>query len=98
MRAIARAPPTISTRDPSAQLYVAFQPLHLQVRAIDGAVFWIETEAAATIGSIKQSIMNARGIDVIMQKLICAGKLLQDESTPEMCGITERDFLVLVTT
>ena len=97
MRAIARAPPTISTRDPSAQLYVAFQPLHLQVRAIDGAVFWIETEAAATIGSIKQSIMNARGIDVIMQKLICAGKLLQDESTPEMCGITERDFLVLVT-
>ena len=97
MRAIARAPPTISTRDPSAQLYVAFQPLHLQVRAIDGAVFWIETEAAATIGSIKQSIMSARGIDVIMQKLICAGKLLQDESTPELCGITERDFLVLVT-
>ena len=41
--------------------------------------------------------MSARGIDVIMQKLICAGKLLQDESTPELCGITERDFLVLVT-
>ena len=71
--------------------------LQLQVRSVDGAVFWVETDLTATIGSIKQSIMNARGIDVIMQKLICAGKLLGDESTPEMCGITERDFLVLVT-
>ena len=71
--------------------------LNLQVRSIDGAVFWVETESTATIGSIKQSIMSARGIDVIMQKLICTGKLLADESTPELCGITERDFLVLVT-
>ena len=69
----------------------------LQVRGVDGAVFWVDTEATATIGSIKQSIMAARGIDTVMQKLICAGKLLADESTPELYGVTEQDFLVLVT-
>ena len=31
------------------------------------------------------------------QKLICVGKLLPDDSTPALCGVSERDFLVLVT-
>ena len=41
--------------------------------------------------------MELRGIDVIMQKLICAGRILQDEATLLDSGFTERDFLVLVT-
>ena len=64
---------------------------------MDGSVFWVDTDSHATVGSIKQSIMASRGIDIVMQKLICAGKLLQDESTPELSGVTENDFLVLVT-
>ena len=71
--------------------------MRLQVRSIDGSVFWVDTSTTATIGSIKQSIQSARGIDVIMQKLICVGRLLADDSTPELYGISERDFLVLVT-
>eukprot|EP00326_Haptolina_ericina_P020171 CAMPEP_0181179834 /NCGR_PEP_ID=MMETSP1096-20121128/6474_1 /TAXON_ID=156174 ORGANISM="Chrysochromulina ericina, Strain CCMP281" /NCGR_SAMPLE_ID=MMETSP1096 /ASSEMBLY_ACC=CAM_ASM_000453 /LENGTH=383 /DNA_ID=CAMNT_0023268215 /DNA_START=734 /DNA_END=1882 /DNA_ORIENTATION=+ len=71
--------------------------LRLQVRSVDGAVFWVDTEVTATVGSIKQSIMELRGIDVVMQKLICAGRLLADDSTPEIGRITEMDFLVLVT-
>ena len=71
--------------------------LQLQVRSLDPTVFHISTEASATILSIKQSIMTARGIDVIMQKLICKGALLQDDARVEECNITENDFLVLVT-
>ena len=72
-------------------------PFSLQVRSLDPQVFHIETHSSDTILSIKQSIMNARGIDVIMQKLICKGALLADDSRVEECAITEDDFLVLVT-
>ena len=71
--------------------------MRLQVRQMDGAVFWVTTEKTATVASIKQSIQEQQGIDVIMQKLICAGRLLPDDVTPELSGISERDFLVLVT-
>ena len=70
--------------------------MRLEVRQMDGAVFWVTTEETATVASIKHSIQEQQGIDVIMQKLICAGRLLVDDSTPELSGITERDFLVLV--
>ena len=71
--------------------------LRLQVRPVDGTVFLVAREVTSSIASIKQSIQEQRGIDVIMQKLICAGRLLPDDSTLELCGISERDFLVLVT-
>lgn len=79
---------------PSCKSSSAFQ---LQVRMLDGGAFWVEAERTTTIRSIKQSIMAARGIDVIMQKLICGGRLLHDDFTLEDMRITEREFLVLVT-
>ena len=68
-----------------------------QVRSLDATVFHVDTDADATVASIKQSIMAARGIDTIMQKLICKGALLSDDARVEECHITEDDFLVLVT-
>lgn len=63
--------------------------------ATEGDAFWIEALQTSTIKAIKQSIMNARGIDVIMQKLVCAGRLLSDDTTLD--GISSQSFLVLVT-
>ena len=71
--------------------------MHLQVRNVDGSVFWVEAHTSSTVASIKRSIQEQCGIDVVMQKLICTGKLLSDDMTPELSGISERDFLVLVT-
>ena len=79
---------------PSCKSSSGFQ---LQVRMLDGGAFWVEAEKGTAVRSIKQSIMAARGIDVIMQKLICGGRLLQDDFTLDDMRITERDFLVLVT-
>ncbi|KAL1525715.1 hypothetical protein AB1Y20_020559 [Prymnesium parvum] len=71
--------------------------MQLQVRQVDGTAFWVKAELDATVVSVKQTIMELRGIDVVMQKLICAGRLLLDELTLELCNVTPRDFLVLVT-
>ncbi len=94
-----RGPPPSSERLPKAPPAeaAAGAVLKLQVRSLDPTVFHIETEPTATILSIKQSIMAARGIDTIMQKLICKGALLADDSRVDECRITEDDFLVLVT-
>ena len=73
------------------------QSLRLQVRTLEGEAWWLTTDPLSTWLSIKQKIMELRGIDVIMQKLICAGRILQDEATLLDSGFTERDFLVLVT-
>ena len=85
---------------PSHKAWMAAQSegkLRLQIRSIDGGVFWVDTQPDAPIVTIKQAIQETHGIDVIMQKLICMGRVLNDEATPAACSVTERDFLVLVT-
>uniref|UniRef100_A0A7S4BF29 UV excision repair protein RAD23 n=1 Tax=Chrysotila carterae TaxID=13221 RepID=A0A7S4BF29_CHRCT len=71
--------------------------MRLQVRCMDGDAFWVNTSQDATVASIKESIAEQRGIDVIMQKLICTGRVLQDEALVSAYDLSECDFLVLVT-
>ena len=72
-------------------------PLQLQVRTMDGDAFWISTDMRATVLSCKLSIQEARGMHACMQKLVCLGRVLADESQLDRYLITDCDFLVLVT-
>ncbi|KAG5645180.1 hypothetical protein DXG03_006698 [Asterophora parasitica] len=56
----------------------------------------IEVEGSDTIAVLKQKIQESQKHDVATQKIIYAGKILDNEKTVESFGIKEKDFLVLM--
>jgi len=73
------------------------EAVRVHVRTLEGEHFHIHTTLHSTVAAIKEAIHKARGIDLIMQKLIWEGTIMHDEAIPEASLFTEGRFLVLVT-
>lgn len=56
--------------------------------------FVIDAEPSETVGQVKDRIFEEKGWDVVQQKLIYSGKILQDDKTIESYSIEEKGFIV----
>lgn len=52
--------------------------MRLQVRTPEGDTLSVEATMESTFASMKESIRDMRGVDVIMMKLICNGRIMTD--------------------
>jgi UV excision repair protein RAD23 len=48
------------------------------------------------IASVKAKIQSDHGHQATSQKIIYSGKILADADTVQSCGVSEKDFLVLM--
>lgn len=48
------------------------------------------------IASVKSKIQSGHGHQASSQKIIYSGKILADTDTVQSCGVSEKDFLVLM--
>lgn len=70
--------------------------MKLTLRTLKQEQLDVEVEPSDTIIKVKEIIKNKYQHDVDSQRLIFAGKILDDAATVESYNITEKDFLVLM--
>lgn len=67
------------------------------VKNLKSEQFPLEIDPTQTVGEIKQKIQEEQKIAVETQKLVCVGKVMQDDKTIEEYQLKEGGFLVLMT-
>ena len=68
----------------------------LTLKTLKQEVLKIEVETSDTVRIVKQKISEKFSYDADTQKLIFAGKILDDKDTIESYNIQEKDFVVLM--
>merc|ERR1712137_107808 len=71
-------------------------PMKLTLKTLKQEALDVEVDPSSTIVQVKEKILAKYNHSVESQRLIFAGKILDDNSTVESYNITEKDFLVLM--
>ena len=71
-------------------------PLKITVKTLQQQNFEMEVDRSQTVLQLKEAINKEKGHDVSWQKLIFAGKILDDKNTLDSYNISENDFVVLM--
>ncbi|KAJ2778800.1 UV excision repair protein rad23 [Coemansia interrupta] len=72
--------------------------MQISLKTLQQKTFQIDVSATDTIGQVKQKVEESQGYPADTQKLIFSGKILTNEQTIEEIKITEKDFMVVMTT
>ncbi|KAI9555411.1 hypothetical protein GHT06_017926 [Daphnia sinensis] len=69
-------------------------------KTLQNTTFQIEIDPSSTVKTLKEKIENEKGVDypAVGQKLIYAGKILDDHSVLAEHGINEKKFIVIMVT
>ncbi|XP_042241909.1 UV excision repair protein RAD23 homolog A-like isoform X3 [Homarus americanus] len=72
----------------------------LTLKNLQQQTFTVEIELSATVRALKEKVEKEKGTDypAIGQKLIYAGKILQDDTTLDSYNIDDKKFLVIMVT
>ncbi|MCO5585216.1 hypothetical protein L7F22_039148 [Adiantum nelumboides] len=70
--------------------------MKLKFKSLQGSTFTVDAESSDSIATIKSKIESQQGHQAAVQKIIYSGKILTDADTVESCGVSEKDFLVLM--
>ncbi|PWN33394.1 UV excision repair protein Rad23 [Meira miltonrushii] len=70
--------------------------MKLKFKSLQGSTFTVDAESSDSIATVKGKIESQQGFQVSQQKIIYSGKILTDADTVQSCGVSEKDFLVLM--
>jgi UV excision repair protein RAD23 len=87
----------ISDLQPFVLIYFFYsQKMKLSIKNLNNQISYVDVAPNSTILQVKQAIQREQGHAVDQQKLIFAGKILEDNQDLTSCGVKETDFLVLM--